>query len=89
MPIHLDPARRKEILNTPREDLQAMLRIRQYLQEAQDWAKESGVASDPVGFDAADPASPASVTPMIDASAERTDAIIRNLGEQLETSEAK
>jgi hypothetical protein len=50
-------------MNTPHEDLRAMLRVRQYLQEAQDWAEESGVAGpDPAGFDTADPTAPASVS---------------------------
>lgn len=75
-------------MNTPREDLRSMTRIRQYLQEAQDWGKESGVAFHHSGFEAVDPAAPASVMTMIDESAERADEIIRNLEEKLETPES-
>ncbi|MDQ3509270.1 MAG: hypothetical protein M3494_14865 [Actinomycetota bacterium] len=70
-------------MNTPHEDLRAMLRVRQYLQEAQDWAEESGVAGpDPAGFDTADPTAPASVMPLINASAERAEAVISSLREK-------
>lgn len=53
-------------MTTQHEDLRTMLRIRQYLQEAQDWARESGIAADPAegGSDAVDPVAPASVLPL-------------------------
>jgi hypothetical protein len=75
-------------MNTLREDLDAMSRIRQYLQEAQDWAEESGVASGFTGSSTTDSPTPASVTKMIDASAEQTDAVIKDLKERLEASGA-
>lgn len=72
-------------MNARHEDLRAMLRIRQYLQEAQDWAKEAGIvaAPDPAASDATDSKAPASVVPMIDASAEQADAVISSLRERL------
>lgn len=88
MPGRFDQISGKETMNTPHEDLRAMLRIRQYLQEAQDWARESGVAPNPAASEAASPAAPASVVPLIDASAERADDTIRNMKEKLETPEA-
>lgn len=81
-------------MTTPHEDLRAMLRIRQYLQEAQDWAKEADIVapnpanSDAAGSGAADPKAPASVMPLIDASAERADIVISSLRERPEVSGA-
>ncbi len=69
-------------MNTPHEDLRAMLCVRQYLQEAQDWAKEAGIAPNPAGSDANDPTAPASVMPLIDASAEQADTVISSLRER-------
>ncbi len=73
-------------MNTPHEDLHAMLRVRQYLQEAQDWAKEADIAPDLTDSDAANPTAPASVVPLIDASADQADAVISSLRGRLEAS---
>lgn len=75
-------------MNTPHEDLSAMLRVRQYLQEAQDWAKEADITPGPAGSDSTDPTAPASVVPLIDASANQADTVISSLRERLQTSEA-